>query len=69
MDSSALSWLDPSTAAAVVEILSPDDESWQKLPFYAEHHVDEVLFVDPAQRTITGSHCAPANTSLSSEAG
>lgn len=44
-------WL--STAAAVVEILSPDDESWQKLPFYAEHRVDEVLFVDPAERTIT----------------
>jgi len=35
------------------------DEVWQmtragkKLPFYAERHVDEVLFVDPAQRTIT----------------
>jgi len=44
-------WL--STAAIVVEILSPGDESWQKLPFYAEHHVDEVLFVDPAERTVT----------------
>jgi len=44
-------WL--STAAVVVEILSPDDESWQKLPFYAEHRVDEVLLVDPAERTVT----------------
>jgi len=44
-------WL--STAAVVVEILSPGDESWQKLPFYAEHHVDEVLLVDPAERTVT----------------
>ena len=44
-------WL--ATAAVVVEILSPDDESWQKLPFYAEHHVDEVLLVDPAERTVT----------------
>ena len=44
-------WL--STAATVVEILSPGDESWQKLPFYAEHHVDEVLLVDPAERTVT----------------
>ena len=44
-------WL--STAAVVVEIISPDDESWQKLPFYAEHHVDEVLLVDPAERTVT----------------
>jgi hypothetical protein len=44
-------WL--STAATVVEILSPGDESWQKLPFYAEHHVDEVLLVDPDKRTVT----------------
>jgi Uma2 family endonuclease len=42
-----------STAAVVVEILSPVDESWQKLPFYAEHLVDEVLLVDPAGRTVT----------------
>ena len=43
-------WL--STAALVVEILSPGDESWQKLPFYAAHDVDEVLIVDPAERTV-----------------
>lgn len=42
-----------ATAAMVVEILSPDDESRQKLPFYAEHDVDEVLLVDPAERTVT----------------
>lgn len=42
-----------ATAAAVVEILFPDDESRQKLGFYAEHDVDEVLLVDPATRTIT----------------
>src|SRR4051812_17515 len=30
-------WL--ATAALVVEILSPDDESRQKLPFYAAHDV------------------------------
>jgi Uma2 family endonuclease len=41
-----------ATAAAVVEILSPGDESRQKLPFHAEHGVDEVLLVDPAERTI-----------------
>ena len=44
-------WL--STAAVVVEILSPGDESWQKLPFYAAHDVDEVLIVDPIERTVT----------------
>jgi len=42
-----------ATAAAVVEILSPGDESWEKLGFYAAHDVDEVLFVDPATRTVT----------------
>ncbi len=41
------------TAAMVVEILSPDDETWQKLPFYAEHQVDEMLIVDPAERKVT----------------
>lgn len=40
------------SAALVVEIVSPGDESWDKLPFYAEHGVDEVLIVDPAQRTV-----------------
>lgn len=42
-----------ATAAMVVEIISPDDESRQKLPFYAEHRVDEVLLVDPAERSVT----------------
>ena len=40
------------TAALVIEIISPDDESWEKLPFYATHHVDEVLIVDPAKRSV-----------------
>lgn len=40
------------SAALVVEIVSPGDETWQKLPFYAAHSVDEVLIVDPAERTI-----------------
>jgi Uma2 family endonuclease len=35
------------TAALVIEIVSPDDESWKKLPFYAAHDVDEILIVDP----------------------
>jgi len=43
-------WL--STAAVVVEVLSPGDETWQKLPFYAEHDVDEVLIVDPGERAV-----------------
>jgi Uma2 family endonuclease len=41
-----------STAALVVEVLSPEDETLQKLPFYAKHNVDEVLIVDPERRAI-----------------
>ncbi len=44
-------WL--STAALIVEGLSPDDETWQKLPFYAAHDVDEVLIVDPTEQTVS----------------
>jgi len=40
------------TAALVLEVVSPDDESWTKLPFYAAHGVDEVLIVDPARRSV-----------------
>ncbi len=40
------------TAAVVVEILSPDDETWNKLDFYAAHHVDELLIVGAADRTV-----------------
>jgi Uma2 family endonuclease len=34
------------SAAIVVEIVSPGDETYAKLPFYAAHHVDEVAIVD-----------------------
>jgi Uma2 family endonuclease len=43
-------WL--HTAAVVVEIVSPEDETWKKLPFYAAHEVDEVLILDPAERAV-----------------
>jgi Uma2 family endonuclease len=41
-----------STAALLIEVVSPGDETWDKLPFYAEHNVDELLIVDPAKRSI-----------------
>ncbi len=41
-----------STAAVAIEIVSPGDESWAKLPFYAAHHVDELLIIDPTKRTV-----------------
>lgn len=40
------------TAALVLEILSPRDKTWQKLPFYAAHGVQELLIVDPRKRTV-----------------
>lgn len=41
-----------STAALAVEIVSPGDETWKKLPFYAAHGVDEVLILDPLERVV-----------------
>jgi Uma2 family endonuclease len=41
------------TAAIAVEVLSPDDDTWKKLPFYAQHDVDELLIVDPAEHSVT----------------
>ncbi len=43
-------WL--ATAALVVEIVSPGDQTWEKLPFYAAHRVDEVLIVDAGERRV-----------------
>ena len=40
------------TAALVIEILSPGDETPEKLPFYAAHHVDELLIVDPRTSSV-----------------
>ncbi len=41
-----------ATAAIVIEIVSPGDESWEKLPFYARQGIDEVLIVDPYKRAV-----------------
>ena len=40
------------TAALVVEVLSPDDETFQKFDFYARHGVEELWVVDPLERTV-----------------
>lgn len=41
------------TAALVIEIVSPGDESWEKLGFYAAHGVDELLMIDPQEKTVS----------------
>ena len=37
-------------AKLVVEVLSPKDESYEKLPFYRQVGVEELLYVDPTSR-------------------
>jgi Uma2 family endonuclease len=41
-----------TTAALVVEIVSPGDETWEKLPFFAAHGVAEVLIVDSTTHAV-----------------
>ena len=41
-----------ATAAVVVEIVSPDDEAFQKLPFYARRGVEEAIVVLPDEQEI-----------------
>jgi Uma2 family endonuclease len=40
------------TAALAVEVVSPSDETWAKLEFYAAHGVQELLIVDPQARRV-----------------
>ena len=37
------------TAAIVVEVVSPDDETWDKFGFYAQHDVDEIGVAEPLE--------------------
>lgn len=45
------SWI--PTAAIVVEVVSPHDETYLKFGFYAAHEVDELIVADPCNRTVT----------------
>jgi Uma2 family endonuclease len=40
------------SAAVVVEVLSPHDETWEKFPFYFERGVEEICVADPRGRTV-----------------
>ena len=44
----------------MVEIVSPNDDTWKKLAFYAAHHVDELLIVDPEKRRVDWLRLEPA---------
>ena len=39
-------------AALVVEVLSQRDETFEKLPFYARHGVEELVIVEPRERSV-----------------
>ncbi len=41
------------SAVLVVEVVSPGDETYAKLPFYAKHAVEEVVIVDPRTRSVS----------------
>jgi Uma2 family endonuclease len=40
------------TVALALEIVSPGDETWEKLPFYTAHNVDEFVIVDPRKHRV-----------------
>jgi Uma2 family endonuclease len=44
-------WVD--TAAIVIEVVSPDDETYEKFGFYFDHGVEELLIADPVRRSVT----------------
>lgn len=57
-----------TTAALVFEVVSPGDETWAKVAFYAAHGVDELLIVDPETRRVdwlglAGAQYAPVEQS------
>ena len=40
------------TAAVILEVLSPDDETFTKFDFYAAHGVEEILVADPVTHSV-----------------
>ena len=40
------------TAALVVEVVSPDDETYDKFGFYAGHGVEEIIVADPQEQSV-----------------
>lgn len=45
-----------ATAALLLEVLSPDDQTFAKFDFYARHGVDELIVADPLARTVRCWH-------------
>ncbi len=41
-----------ASASVIVEVRSPDDETYNKFDFYFEHNVDEILVADLTSQTV-----------------
>ncbi len=41
-----------ATAAIVIEVVSPDDQTFDKFDFYRNHRVEEIIVADPAARSV-----------------
>lgn len=41
-----------ATAAIVIEIVSPNDETFEKFDFYAHHGVEEIIVADPVTKSV-----------------
>lgn len=41
-----------ATAAVVVEVVSPGDETFDKFDFYAGRDVEEIVLADPQRRVV-----------------
>ena len=40
------------TAAIVIEVVSPDDQTFDKFDFHRQHGVEEIIVADPAARSV-----------------
>lgn len=49
-EGTASAWV--QTAALVIEVVSPGDDSWNKFDYFADHDVSEVLIVDPHKQSV-----------------
>lgn len=51
------------TAVAVLEVLSPDDETFHKFDFYTQHQVREILVAHPTEHWVRGWQLNPRTVS------
>jgi Uma2 family endonuclease len=50
-----------ATAAIVVEVVSPDDKTWEKFGFYSRHSVEEICTAEPSEARLQWFRLAGAS--------